>query len=52
MAGGGDGELQLGADAVGGGDENGIVIAGRPGIEEGAEAAETGGGAAARRRPG
>jgi hypothetical protein len=41
----GDGELELGADTVGGGDEQGIAIAGRLEIEESAEPAEAGGAA-------
>jgi hypothetical protein len=45
---GGDGELELGADAICGGDEQGIAIAGGLEIEEGAEAAEPGGAAGAR----
>ena len=44
-----DGDLQLGADAVGGGDQQGVAIAGRPGVEEGAEPAKPGLGTAARR---
>jgi hypothetical protein len=39
---GGDRQLELGADAVGRGDEDGIAIACRLRIEEGAEAAERG----------
>jgi len=46
-----DGDLELGAHAIGRGDEDRIAKAGSLGIEEGAEAAEAGGGAAARRRP-
>jgi hypothetical protein len=44
---GGDGELELGADAVGGGNQDRIAIAGGLGVEEGAEAAEAGRRAAA-----
>jgi hypothetical protein len=39
----GDGELELGANAIGSGDEQGIAIASGLEIEEGAEAAEPGG---------
>ena len=35
-----DGDLQLGADAVGGGDEQRIVVAGGLQVEQGAEAAQ------------
>ena len=47
MPAGGDGEPQLRADAVGGRYQDGIAIAGRLRIEEGAEAAEGRRGAAA-----
>src|SRR5262249_7489233 len=46
---GGDGELELGADAVGGGDQDRVTVARSLGVEEGAEAAEAGGRAAAGR---
>jgi len=49
---GGDGDLQLGADTVGGRDQDGIAKPRRLEIEERAEAAEPGIGAAPRRRPG
>jgi hypothetical protein len=47
-----DRHLQLGADAVGGGDQQRVAHAGRPEIEDGAEAAELGVGAGAPRRAG
>jgi hypothetical protein len=47
-----DRDLELGADAVGGGDENRILVAGCLEIEESAEAAEACRGAGAGRRPG
>ena len=47
-----DGELELGADAVVGGDEQGVVIARRLEVEEAAEPAELGIGAGARGRAG
>ena len=37
-----DGDAQLGPDPVGGGDEHGILVAGRPEVEERAEATEPG----------
>ncbi len=37
----GDGDLELGADAVGGRDQDGIAIAGRLQVEQGAETAES-----------
>jgi len=37
-----DGDLQLGADAVGGGDQQRILEAGGLGVEKGAETAERG----------
>jgi hypothetical protein len=49
---GGDRQLELGADAVGSGDEDGIAIAGGLRIEEGAETAEGRRRAAARGRAG
>jgi hypothetical protein len=52
MAPGGDRDLQLGADAVGGGHQQGVAIAERRQVEERAEPAEAAGAAAARRRPG
>jgi hypothetical protein len=45
---GGDGDLQLGADAVIGGDQQGIAKSGCLGVEEAPEAPEAGVGAAAR----
>jgi hypothetical protein len=42
VAPGGDGDLQLGADAVVGGDQQGVAVAGRLQVEEAAEAAEAG----------
>ncbi len=50
MLAGFDRDLQLGADAVGGGDQQRIAIAGRLEVEEGAEAAQAGVRTAARRR--
>jgi hypothetical protein len=52
VAAGGNGDLQLGADPVGRGDQQGVAVAELPQVEEGAEAAEAGGAAAPRRRPG
>jgi len=52
MAAGGDGDLQLGADPVGRGDQQGIAVAELSQVEERAEAAEAGGAAAPRGRPG
>ena len=40
-----DRDLQLGADAVGSGDQHGVLEAGRPGIEQAAKAADLGVGA-------
>jgi len=45
MQAGGDGDLELGADAVGGGDQDGVLEAGGLGVEQRAEAAQRGGGA-------
>jgi len=42
VAAGRNGELELGADTVGGGDQDRVAIAGGLGVEEGAEAAEAG----------
>jgi hypothetical protein len=44
-----DRDLQLGADAVGGGDQQGVAIAGGLEVEEGAEATQAGIRPAARR---
>ena len=44
-----DGDLQLGADAVGGGDQQRVVVAGGLQVEQGAEAAQTRIGAGPRR---
>ena len=52
MASGGDGDLELGADTVGGGDQDRVLEAGRLQIEQRAEAAEAGLGAGPRRRLG
>ncbi|GAB4391917.1 MAG: hypothetical protein Tsb0032_05560 [Kiloniellaceae bacterium] len=49
---GGDGDLQLGADTVVGGDQQRVVVAGGLEVEEAAEAAEPGVGAAAGGRAG
>jgi hypothetical protein len=49
---GGDRDLELGADAVGGGDQDRIPVARRLEVEERAEAAEPGRGARPRRRSG
>ena len=46
-----DGDLQLGADAVGGGDQHRIAVAGRLEVEQAAEAADFGVGAGPPRRP-
>jgi len=48
VAAGGDGDLQLGADAVIGGDQQGIAKSGGLGVEEAPESPEAGVGAAAR----
>ena len=52
MAPGGDGDLQLGADAVVGGDQQGVAEARRLEVEEAAETAQAGIRAAARGRAG
>jgi hypothetical protein len=46
---GGDGDLQLGADAVGRGDKDRVLEAGGLGVEQGAEATQRGGRSGARR---
>jgi hypothetical protein len=52
MASGGDGDLQLGADAVVGGDQQGVAEACGLEVEKATEAAESGVGAAAGGRAG
>jgi hypothetical protein len=52
VASGLDRDLELGSDAVGGGDEDGVPIARRLQVEECAEPAEPGVAACARRRAG
>jgi hypothetical protein len=52
VASGGDGDLQLGADAVIGSDQQGVAVTGGLEIEKPAEPPETGIGAAAGRRAG
>jgi len=49
---GGDGDLELGADAVGAGDQHRILVAGRLEVEDGAETAEIRGDARAPGRGG
>jgi len=52
VAAGGDGDLELGADAIGGGDQDRVLVARGLEVEERAETAKTGSRARARRRPG